>query len=369
MRLLDRYVLSIFLAAFVVFLLAFVFLFVVVDFSARLPRFLSLKDLAIGPFILRYYGVRLPFVLWIVLPAIALFAAMFTLVRLQKANELVPVVVSGVSLHRVSVPFVAVSALCAAAVFALDEWVLPAVTTSMSETEEALLANVRSKRVVAYDRLLNYVTAAESEQGGRVLRDAQVTRSRESGRPIFVVQAAAARWDETRRRWVFSDGSVTWYDEDGQIARIEEPGRQPRMKREAFGADGYVLESCKIAPEELQRRALFAGEFDGLRDLRRKIREYPQVAAFRAALHRKFAFPLSGVILLLLGLPFVVSAQGRSFVRGLTLCLLVCAAYYVAFFLLGNLEDRLPGGPVTATWAAPVGFGAAAALLFARMKS
>ena len=44
-RLLDRYVLSIFLSALAVFTLAFVFLFVTVDFAMNIRKFLDLESL------------------------------------------------------------------------------------------------------------------------------------------------------------------------------------------------------------------------------------------------------------------------------------------------------------------------------------
>jgi len=369
MKLLDRYLLGVFFSAFLIFLVGFLSLFMVVDFSTRLPRFLSLRNVDIAAFMLEYYLLRLPLFLLYVLPTISLFASMFAVVKLQKTNELVPIVTSGVSLRRMSMPFVLTSLATAAAAFALDEFVLPPLMPAIGETDEILISSATSSNAVAYDLRRNYLHAREYDHVNKILTDATLTRSRENGRKRQVVRAPQGRWDRDRRRWIFSDGTVEYYDEEGNIERIEEPGKPPRIRRDPFGPDGWTLEDADIVPEDLQKRLSISGNFASMRELIRKARDYPHVPSFRTAIHGKFSLPLSCVVLLLLGLPLVVTPQGRSLVRGLTLCFLVTAAYYMLHLFLvdrGNL-GRLD--PVIASWGATVVSAVVGGAAYAKMKS
>ena len=101
-RLLDRYVLSIFLPAFGLFTVAFLALFLAVDFASNLGKFLDLKSVDLLPFVLRYYGCRLPMMATYLLPVVALFAPIFTVIKLSRTNEILPVAASGTSLRRLS---------------------------------------------------------------------------------------------------------------------------------------------------------------------------------------------------------------------------------------------------------------------------
>jgi lipopolysaccharide export LptBFGC system permease protein LptF len=369
MRLLDRYVLGIFLSALLIFSISFLALFLIVDFSWRLPRFLSLTSVNVVAFMLKYYAVRLPLFALYVLPTVSLFAAMFALVRLQKSNELVPIVTSGVSMHRVAAPFLVVSVLLAVGAFALDEFVLPDMMTAIGETDEILLSSEITTNVNAVDRRANQLYAREYNAVTKTLSGVAFTARWENHRTRLVAHAKEGRFDADRARWVLSDGTWEAFDREGNPIRIEEPGKQPRRNIVSFGRDGYVVEECDITLKDLQRRFSLSGRYETIRELNAKIREFPDLTEPRLSLHRKFSFPLSCVVLLLLGLPFVVQTYSKSIVRGLLMCMLVTACYYVVHLVLIDRAGNQKLDPVVASWGSTVFFGIVGVVNFSRMKS
>lgn len=369
MRILDRYLLGIFLSAFFIFLLAFLSLFLVVDFSTRLPRFLSLKGVETVSFMFQYYLLRLPLFLLYVLPTVTLFASMFAMVRLQKTNELVPIVTSGVSLRRLSIPFVITSVATAAGAFLLDEFALPPLMSAIGETDEILISSSTSANAIAYDLRRVYLHAREYDHVRKSMTDVTLTRSRTNGRKQQVVRADEGRWDKERKRWIFSRGTIEYYGEDGSLERIEEPGKPPRIRRDLFGVEGWTLEDSDIVPEDLQKRLSISGNFAPLSELIQKARDYPHVPSFQTAIHGKFSLPLSCVVLLLLGLPFVATPQAKSFIRGLTSCFLVTAGYYVLHIFLVDRGNAGSLDPVVASWGATVICGLGGTVAYLRMKS
>lgn len=127
MRLLDRYVLGIFIPALAMFTLTLLFLFIAVDFAAKLSKFLELRDLSLIKFVATFYAVRIPMLLVILLPSVLLFAPTFTVIKLARANEILPIAASGISLRRLSLPFLAAACLGSLGMAAIDEFILPRV--------------------------------------------------------------------------------------------------------------------------------------------------------------------------------------------------------------------------------------------------
>ena len=66
---------------------------------------------------------------------------------------------------------------------------------------------------------------------------------------------------------------------------------------------------------------------------------------------------------------FVATPQARSFIRGLTSCFLVTAAYYILHVFLVDRGNAGSLGPAVASWGATVLCGLAGAAAYARMKS
>ena len=104
---LDRYVLGHFAWSYAAALGLLVGLFVVLDMATNLDD--MLEPWADGrpapPAILfRYYVLQLPFHYLQVAPFVTLLAGMFTVNRLLRKNEVVPVLSSGIPVHRLMLP-------------------------------------------------------------------------------------------------------------------------------------------------------------------------------------------------------------------------------------------------------------------------
>jgi len=366
-RLIDRYLLHLFVAAMIVFLVAFLSLFLVIDFSSKLPRFLSLRTVSFLPFVAGYYACRLPLFLMYFLPTLTLFAAMFTMIKLQKTNEVLPIVAAGVSLRRLAAPFVVASLASGAVIAALDEFALPRLVEEIATTDDILVTEEQSFGRVAWDGR-SHLWAAEYDHVKKEMTRVVYTRLSPSIRQELVVIAETARWDEGARRWVLRGGTMLPFNADGSAARIEQPGQPPRRRVDPVPPEGLPVES-EITPSHMQKRPTMKGDFYRLSELNDRIAQLPREPKFRMLRHAKATTPLSSVILLLLGLPFVVAARSKSFFRGLSLCLLVTCAYYAAH--LAALEAGKSGSiePWLAAWTSPALFGGLGVFLFARMRS
>ena len=368
MKILDRYLFSIYGSALALVTLTFVALFTAMDLASRLARILTLKNISTLPFLAHYYLVRLPMFLHLVLPAVSLFAAMFTIIQLQKTNELLPMITSGVSLRRISFIFVAGSLLCVALMGVLDEYALPALMDPIGETDDILISDKPLKALLIVGPNLVF-NVGEYDRVKREMRGLVLTRYWSSGKTQKVIRADTATWDKERKKWVMKTGIVQEYDANGSIRMERREGLPPiRYERDLLPGE-HEIETDK-KPEDFQRRFSLSGRSFRLGELLDQIEKNPGVPTYRMHLHLKLASPLGPLVLLFLGLPFVAGTQHRSFYRGVGLCLLLTIAYYATTFVCFELGIR--GGslsPATAVWG-PVGlFGLLGLLSFLRMKS
>jgi len=363
-RLLDRYVLGIFGSAMAVFSIALITLFVTIDAATKMSSFLELKNVATAPFVGRYYACRLPLFLYLLLPVVVLFAAMFTVVKLARTNEILPIAASGTSLRRMAAPFLAVGVAAVAAMACLDEYVLPGLKEEIVETEELRTSKEVSWGVGDYDGQTN-LWALKYDHVRREMSDVKITRVDDRMWPIEVVSARQCTWDAGRRRWVARDGEVEY---PGDIVYPKDA--KPHTRREPIGAAGYVVQA-PFTPETLRKSASFTNQLpiSRMSDILREARKYPHVPSHGVKLHTRVAFPLSPPLLLLLGLPFVISAHSKSFFKGLFGCFLLSVSYYLAFFACIDLGNRGTLPAPAAVWAPTALFGLVGLNAFARMRT
>ncbi len=366
MRLLDRYLFSIFGTAFGLVTVTLIALFTAMDLSSRIARILSLKNVNTLSFLVEYYLVRMPMFMHLVLPAVPLFAAMFTVIQLQKTNELLPMITSGVSLRRLSFIFIAGALVCSALMGILDEFVLPELMDEIGDTDDILISDKPQKNQVYSAK--NLVLHVEEVDGVRKqLKGVTVYRYRGSGRREVVIRAETAKWDPSIKNWILRTGTIQPFNVDGSPEFLE--GQQHKLKVDPIPAEGIKLPPPPD-PDALRRKYSISGRSFKSGELMGLVEEFPHIPMYRMHLNLKFASPLGPLVLLFLGLPFVSGAQHRSFYRGIGLCLLLTLAYYAATFVCFELGIRGDGlTPAIAVWGPLAAFGLAGLVSFLRMRS
>src|SRR5258706_11063433 len=123
MRLLDPYLLRELLIPLGYCLGGFVLLIVFFDLFAQLNHFQSIK-LRVGD-IAEYYLVSLPSTLALVLPMALLLALLYALTNHARHHELTAIRAAGISLWRLSVPYLAVGLIFSFGLFGVSEFWLP----------------------------------------------------------------------------------------------------------------------------------------------------------------------------------------------------------------------------------------------------
>lgn len=368
MRLLDRYVLRLFLSSATVFLVTLVLLSMIVDFATKAERIFAIKSTDPFVFLARYYVIRIPVYLHFILPMVTIFAASFSMVRLAKNNELLPILTSGTSLRRIAMPAVVAALLLGAADAVIEEKILPGLSDELGKGDEMLVSDRIDTRVTCMGPKGTHVEAQEYDRQNRVMKGVRLTKLSAEGRKEYFIRAARAEWREDTQSWMFYEGARRLFDERGNLlTRTDASGRQVVVE-EDFPAEGFRLQS-DFTPKALFQGFRFLNDFARLHELRERMEKHPNDPPPRVNYHSRFSFPLTGLVLLLLGLPAVSAVRSRSFILGTALTTLLVMAFYSVHLACLELGYKGRLSAPVAAWTAMALFGPGGLVSFVRMKT
>ena len=176
--------------------------------------------------------------------------------------------------------------------------------------------------------------------------------------PLGRLPTGSLTADELQYRRHPGTGVVAWYPVNGVL--------RPQEK----DADGRVLPPIRLSPEEpihfrrtpnevdlaiaRGRPGLTRAEIEALR------KRDPEAHGLWMQLLARTTRPVSSVVLLLLGIPFVTRPGQRTIAAGLAVALGASVAYFGVDFFFQQLGNRNTLPPPVAAWFAPIFFGALA---------
>jgi lipopolysaccharide export system permease protein len=348
-KLLDWLVLRRFVGAYLAFASIVVVIFVLADLFTHVDRFTPEPGQSIVVATAIHYAAIIPETYYLFAPFVSLIAGMWVVASLSRSNELIPLMAAGVRPLRIVAPiFVAASAL--GAVMWVDrEAVIPALSDvrrdDFARKEHRLGSPVP-------DRAGGILSARWYWTKGRRLLEARYTILDPAGREVL--SAIAGKADPEPGGWRMREGVLVQAGDPDVIKRID-------------AKDGWLLET-DITPTDVEC-AIEDLQMLSSAQLRQQIARMPGMRFLEVQLARRIAWPAAGIVLLLLGLPFVLEQGRGGGPLGLIVCIGICALFFVANALFEDMGAR-PGGlsPVVAAWLANGVFGAAGGVAFARAR-
>ncbi len=329
-RLLDLYLVRGILFYFLLLLASFLLLF---ELFNLLDLIDEIAENQVGWHVVAsYLWYLLPQALYWMTPLSALLAVLVELGLLSKRNELIAIKAAGISLYRIAVPALALGLLLALALFALDYRYLPA----SNQRQEALRNQIRGRPPqTVYQPQRKWVFGRGHRVFNYRLFDARANLFGELSileldpdhfalrRRIFARQA---HWEPALATWILIDG---W-------------------KREFEGNRTVAFEAFPVAtfpqinepPDYFKREVLQSSQMN-FRQLRRYLSDLRQagfeVSSFAVEYYRKFAFPLTAFVMMLLGLPYGMRFGRRGALGGVAVGIALGLAYWVATMLFESM--------------------------------
>ncbi|HUU42542.1 MAG TPA: LptF/LptG family permease [Planctomycetota bacterium] len=386
---LDRYIIRSFLYSFLVCAVALIGLMMVLHAFLRLKDFMEAAHAQAGPgfgvlsVMVKYYAARLPVYFHTMSPAILLTAAMFCMAQFNKNNELVPMRASGISLFRTLVPLFVFAVLLTGVLFLVQETVIPALVPRIKYTEAMLEGGAENvyEDLDLYDPEGNNwdlprFRRGEDVMAGKILLTRYYPETDGSRHAVMTrIQAESAVWKRTATdgvpRWHLQNGEETRRDADGSRISAADGNYNTRFGE---GDDAYVVLRPDDVPDTPFRVVSSFRPRDIVDDdtsvlyqsssrLRRLYAVDPTRREVGVALHSRYAFPISNIVLLLLGLPFVLNTESKSTFGGIVVCIMICAMFYGVHAVCTQL-GKSTLSPVAAAWLPIALFGPVGIFLF-----
>ena len=363
----DRYVAVYFITSYGICFLFFLGLFVVVDLLPKVGDILEYAPRAAERgesllwLTLRLYLLKIPAIFLMVAPYLTVMAAMFCISRLRKSNELIPMIMSGLSLFRILLPIFIIGVILIMGMVFMQEYVAPACAeqrligeTILIDHEDQLLI----EQEVFWDRAGRLIVANNYNVATRVIGRAEITYLQDEmgGRKIeYRLKGANLRW--------LGPEESAWSMEEGVQAR--EDFSDPGAETEVASIKKFTTD---LKPSDIVMRIKDPGDLT-FEDIRRAYAMNPQNLSMKILLHYHITFPLSNLLLLLLGVPFVLRQETRSNFLGLTMALLICGGYFVLDVIMRDLGTKGQIHPIMAAWFASIFCGAIGIYLFDSIKT
>ncbi len=360
--LLDVYILQSFLYPFVIFLLGFIVLFHAFTFFELLD---DIGKHHISWIVVAKYLLFLtPRWIYLVTPLSALVAMLVSFGRLTRSNEITAMRSSGISLYRVSVPTLLCCAALSVGLFTLDSTYLPYA----NRRQDALRNFIKGRPPQTY---LQPERRWIFGQGNRIYNYRLFDPEANLFGDLNVYELDPATFQLTRRiyasRGHWEPGLVAWILERGWVRDFD--AAQIRSFRN-FSVDTF---SEMSEPPSYFKKEVRESSQMSWWQLKNYINDLRQAGfdttRLTVQLHKKFAFPILTVIIVLLALPFSFSVGGRGALGGIALGLLLAIFYWSisGLFEAMGAVGQLP--PLLSAWFANLIFVFGGLYLFLRMPT
>jgi len=360
-QILDSYVLSSFLFYFAVTLFCLVTMVQVFTFFDLLGDIV--KNNIPMSHVVKYHVYLTPNLIYSTLPIAVLVSILATFGVMTKNNEVTAFKACGISVRRLGLPVLLMSAALSALLFAFDYSYIP----QANQIQDAILNEIKGRPVQTYlhperkwiihDYRIFYFKYFDTSE--KLMVEPYVFElDPKSFHVVRELSAGRARWQQNINAWVWEQGSAR------DICGVDE------CKVQTFTATTFP--EISETPDDFLKEVKQDKQMNYF-ELSRYIASLQQSGFDTVKLHvqyyKKFAVPVFALIMALISVPFGFLVGNRGAMTGIGVGMAVAMTYLATGLLFdqfGNV-NLLPA--VVAAWAPDALFSVAGLYLMLRMRS
>ncbi len=314
-------------------------------------------------FVIDYFIFLTPQILMFVVPMSVLLAILINFGILEKYSEITALKAGGWSLYRIAMPVFIIAGIVCVDMYFLQDYVLP-----YANIRQDSLRNIIKNRPARTSgkpqrqwifgesgRIFNYAyyDAAQNLFVGLNVFDVDLKDQRILRR----IHAARAKIEDSGK-WLLEDG---W-----ERTFVPGPGFQMISKAEySFPEKASYFQKEILEPKESSKLTYF--------ELKNYI-NYLRKAGYNATelqveLYKKISFPLSCIVMALLGVPFSFSTGRKGAFFGITASIAIAISYWGVFSVFEQMGSYGLLVPLLAAWAPNVLFASAGLVLLFTIRT
>lgn len=346
MKIITRYISKEFLKLFAITFLAFVMLYMLVDFFEKIDNFIETGS---TEYTLTYFIHKLPFVAVQMAPVAVLLSTIITLGILSKNHEIIAMKANGISLFRIGTPFIVTALIITIINFTISELIVPHANRKVNAIWTCHVKKKPPKLIYKHEQLWykgeNAIYNIRSfNSRTKTLEGVIINQFDSNFRLIRRIQAHSATWGKDH--WHFHNGIVKEADKNGSYKILT-------FKEKIF--------SLVETPEDFEKVVKYSDEmgFSELREYAKKIAgEGYDACRYLVDMHIKLSFPFICVIMSLIGIPLALRKEkGVGIATGIGISLGIILLYLVTSVIARTLGYSEVVPAVVAAWFANILFG------------
>ena len=346
MKILDRYILFLFLKNYLISMTVLIGMYVVMDMVLRFNDIVAVEKQVGGSGlasvaqtledVANYYFYQ-SFAIFVQMSGIIpVVAAAFTLTRLSRFNELVAFLAAGVPMLRIVRAIVVTGMLLNVLLIAIQELVLPTMIPQLVRSHDEMHQAAGKEypiRAMQVDES-SILISAQYDPTTRSMRDLDVIERNADLLPVAHLLATRATWNDKARDWDLTDGRY--------IQNLL-PGQTPSQEQAVATYDGGVT------PDGIELyRGSASVEFLPIVKINQLIND-PKKRYGAAGLYKikylRLTQPIMNIVLLGLAIPAVLTFDPKTLKTAATKCLFLIGTAMSSVFLCQQLAGKPPLGP------------------------
>jgi LPS export ABC transporter permease LptG/LPS export ABC transporter permease LptF len=363
-RILDEYVIREFLGTFILVLSGFVMLMLVFTFFDLIGDILRnhIPLTVVGEYLVNLT----PDMLYQIAPLAVLIATLVTFGVLNRNSEIIAMKATGISLYRLVIPVVSISAILAVSLFLFDQYYLP----QANRRQEALRNTIKGRppQTVTHPERNWIFGQPHPGEPGRIFYYQFFDPDRKEFANLSVFEFDPSTFSLARRIFatrVYRDAdSGTWRFQNGWVRDMHDAETVGFREFDVTTFSEIHEDPTYFTKEHMQSQEMSFGQLDAyIQDLRQSGFDTKRL---RVALWHKLAYPLIAVVMAVLAIPFALSMGRRGSLSAIAVAIGVALAYFVVngtFEAMGNV-NYLPAA--IAAWSSDILFALVGGYLLLR---
>ncbi len=326
MKILDKYVAKNFLIGYAIAFCVLIGLRIIIDLFVNLDEFTEHADLgvlAVIKNILLFYGLNITLYFRDFAGMITVVAAVFSLGRMVRCNELVAVMASGVSLKRVIAPIIILSILLTVLLVVDQEFLIPPLGDKLVRSQDAIPGQETYDVWFIADGNGSLICSRRFDvKTSTLYKPTIITRKKKAGSVIWEVtgriSAEKAVYNSETGRWDLINGLFTEKDSDR--------GAQPIL---SYASD-ITPKDIPVRRKSRNKTLLSWRQLAALAEQKTKIKD---VALLYSQMHFHITEPIINLVMLMISLPILVCRDPRSMKSAVAISFNITAACLVVTFI------------------------------------
>ncbi len=359
MKIIDRYILRQFLHVFVICLLSLNGLYAVLDAFTHLDEFMRVAEAegGLARVMGEFYMYRSISMFERLAGVLSMVAAMFSVTWIQRHNEMTALLAAGVSRSRIVRPVIGACIVISLITAAGRELVIPPLREKLSRTSQDLTGKrARDLRPLVDNQTNILIRGSKAHPAERRIEkpsfmlpvELAQSGSQLSAAEAFYEPAANGHPAGYRLKGITEPAGLTAGPSlrDGGVAVVVTPKDEP-----TWLAPDQCFVVSDITFEQLtggQQWRQFSSTPDLVAGLRNPSLDYG--ADVRVAIHARLLQPVFDITLLFLGLPLILSREGRNIFLSIGMCVGVVCIYASTVLACQYLGTIYILSPALAVW-------------------